>query len=168
MATRWPPRSAARIKDGHIGSRYAVRVPSLVQCLIPGRASMAQLSKVGMQLPHHGIVPPVGMISKVGHHGRTLGHLADAFERLVLMQAAQLRKPNSLGFFVQKIATENPDQFRFCEERGECQKHKATFRTVSAPFLSSRRARLSESRVATTEHPKVFSMLREAPSDFDL
>ena len=58
-------------------------VSDLEQRAVFGRIALPQRCETRVQLPHDGIVPPVGMISKVGHHSRTLRHLADAFERLV-------------------------------------------------------------------------------------
>ena len=72
----------------------------LEQRAIFGRIPLPQRGEADLQLTHHGILPPIGMASEVGHHRGALVDFADAFERFVFLQAAQLGKPISLGLVV--------------------------------------------------------------------
>src|SRR5712671_4045329 len=167
-ATRREPRSATRIEHGHIPVRNSMGVPRPEQVPILDRVSVPQRGEALVQSAHHLVLPPVGMVSEVRHDAGALGGFSDAFEGLVILQAAQLGKAVALRLVVQNIAAKDPDQLRFRDERRKRKEHEPAFRAVTAPVPPARCARLPKGRIAAAEYSKIRGMIRKAPSNLYL
>src|SRR6516162_612655 len=166
-ATRLDPRSATRIEHGHVGTRNPMWMLDLKKRAKVGRFPLPQRSKGAIELPYDDILAPIGMTTQVRHHGGALSQFADTFERLMLLQAAQLGKSITLGLIVEKVVAEDFDQLGFLDRRGEREEHEPAFRTIAAPFPRAGCRELPEGRIAAPENSEIFGVFREAASDFD-
>src|SRR5271169_4946189 len=120
-----------------------------------------------MQPLHDGILSPIGMVSQMRHYRGALGDLADAFERLVLAQAAQRGKAVALGFLIEHVTAKDRYQLGLGDERRQGQEYKAAFRTIAAPVLATLGRRLPKRGVATAKTSKILLVVRKTSRNLD-
>ena len=101
------------------------------------------------------------------HYRGALGDLADAFERLVLAQAAQRGKAVALGFVIEHVAAKDRDQLGLGDERCQGQEHKAAFRAIAAPVLAALGRRLPKRGITAAEASEILPVPRETSGDLD-
>ena len=86
----------------------------------------------------------------------------------MLLQAAQRGKAVGLGWIVEQVVAEDPNQIALWDEWGESQEHKTAFRTIATPMLSANGLQLSESRITTLEFHEILWVFCESSGNLDL
>src|SRR5271169_2110577 len=121
-----------------------------------------------MQPLHDGILSPIGMVSQMRHYRGALGDLADAFERLVLAQAAQRGKPIGLGLVIEHVVAKDRDQLKFSDERRQSQEYESAFWAIAAPVVTALGRRLPERSIAAAEAFEILRVARKTSRNLDL